>query len=115
MTARAVTISVAMTTFNGAAYLEEQLNSLLDQRHLPLELVIGDDGSEDETLVILERFAGRAPFPVLVQRNVRRLGFRENFIRTAERCRGELITFCDQDDIWHPDNLLKVAGMFRRA
>jgi glycosyltransferase involved in cell wall biosynthesis len=106
------TVSVAMTTFNGAPHLEEQLDSLLGQRHLPAELVVGDDGSEDETLAILERFATKASFPVLVSRNSDRLGFRENFIRTAERCRGELITFCDQDDVWHADNLLKVATCF---
>jgi glycosyltransferase involved in cell wall biosynthesis len=105
-------VSVAMTTFNGAPYLEEQLDSLLGQRHLPAELVVGDDGSEDETLAILERFARKACFPVLVNRNSDRLGFRKNFVCAAERCRGELITFCDQDDIWHADNLLKVAACF---
>jgi glycosyltransferase involved in cell wall biosynthesis len=112
MTAEKLTVSVAMTTFNGETYLEEQLDSLLVQRHLPAELVVGDDGSEDETLVILERFARRASFPVRIHRNASRLGFRTNFIRTAERCGGELITFCDQDDIWHADNLLKVAACF---
>ena len=112
MTAETSTVSIAMTTFNGAVYLEEQLDSLLAQRHRPAELVVGDDGSEDETLVILERFATRAPFPVRVQRNPTRLGFRTNFIRTAERCRSELISFCDQDDIWHADNLAKVATCF---
>jgi glycosyltransferase involved in cell wall biosynthesis len=106
------TVSVAMTTFNGAPYLEEQLDSLLAQTHRPAELVVGDDGSEDETLAILQRFSLKASFPVLVHRNSDRLGFRENFIRTAERCRSELITFCDQDDVWHADNLLKVATCF---
>ena len=112
MTAAKSTVSVAMATFNGAAYLQEQLDSLAAQRCLPAELVVGDDGSEDDTLVILERFAATAPFPVSIQRNPIRLGFRANFIRTAERCRSELITFCDQDDVWHADNLLKVAACF---
>jgi hypothetical protein len=112
-TTKKLTVSIAMTTFNGAAYLEEQLDSLAAQHHLPTELVVGDDGSEDETLAILERFAQTASFPVLVHRNPRRLGFRENFIRVAQRCRGELISFCDQDDVWHPDNILKVAECFK--
>ena len=112
VTVERLTVSVAMTTFNGATYLREQLDSLLAQRRRPAELVVGDDGSEDETLSILAEFAGRAPFPVIVQRNPRRLGFRANFIATAQRCRGDLITFCDQDDVWHPDNISKVAKCF---
>jgi glycosyltransferase involved in cell wall biosynthesis len=106
------TVSICLTTFNGAPYLEEQLDSLLAQTHLPAELVVGDDGSEDETLVILQRFSQKATFPVFVHRNADRLGFRENFIRTAERCRSELISFCDQDDVWHADNLAKVVKCF---
>ena len=62
MTAEKLTVSVAMTTFNGATYLGEQLDSLLAQRHRPAELIVGDDGSEDETLAILEAFARSAPF-----------------------------------------------------
>ena len=112
LTPEKLTVSVALTTFNGATYLGEQLDSLLAQRHPPAELVVGDDGSEDETLAILEGFASRAPFPVVVHRNPRRLGFRANFIATAQRCRGDLITFCDQDDVWHPDNISKVAKCF---
>ena len=112
MTAEKLTVSVAMTTFNGATYLGEQLDSLLAQRHRPAELIVGDDGSEDETLAILEAFARSAPFPVVVHRNQRRLGFRANFIATAQRCHGDLITFCDQDDVWHPDNISKVAKCF---
>ena len=112
MTAERLAVSVAMTTFNGETYLEEQLDSLLAQRQLPAELVVGDDGSQDNTFAILERFARRASFPVLVHRNPSRLGFRTNFIRTAERCRSELISFCDQDDVWHTDNLLKVSASF---
>lgn len=111
-TAEKLTVSIAMTTFNGADYLEEQLESLLGQQHLPAELVVGDDGSEDETLAILARFATKATFPVLIHRNPDRLGFRANFIRTAQRCRSDLITFCDQDDIWRADNLSKVAECF---
>jgi glycosyltransferase involved in cell wall biosynthesis len=82
-TAEKLTISIAMTTFNGATYLEEQLDSLLGQQHLPAELVVGDDGSEDETLSILERFARKAPFPILVHRNPSRLGFRANFAASS--------------------------------
>lgn len=98
-------ISIAMTTYNGAAYLQEQLNSLLAQAVAPFELQVGDDGSTDATQAIVERFSASAPFPVTFVRNERRLGFGENFIQTARRCSGEWIAFCDQDDVWHPGKL----------
>jgi len=98
-------ISIAMTTFNGADFLQEQLDSLASQTRAPLELHIGDDGSTDATESIVERFKASAAFPVHFTRNAARLGFGENFIRTALRCSGQWIAFCDQDDVWGPNKL----------
>jgi glycosyltransferase involved in cell wall biosynthesis len=50
-------ISVAMATFNGARYIGEQLTSLSSQTVKPLELVVCDDGSTDETVAILQSFS----------------------------------------------------------
>jgi len=96
------TISVAMTTYNGAAYIGEQLESLACQTVPPIEMQIGDDGSTDETEAIVKSFARTAPFPVTYVRNSERLFFGENSIRTALRCSGDWISFCDQDDVWDP-------------
>ena len=49
-------ISNAMTTYNGATYLDAQLNSYLAQERQPDELVVCDDVSTDETVTILEAF-----------------------------------------------------------
>lgn len=103
------TISVALATFNGERYLEEQLESLAQQTFLPAELVVGDDASTDSTLQILECFAARAPFPVSISRNPQSLGYRKNFLQTAARCSGDWIAFCDQDDIWLPGKLEQCA------
>lgn len=56
-------ISVAMATYNGAAYLEQQLESLANQVLHPGELVITDDGSSDGALALIEDFVRRARFP----------------------------------------------------
>lgn len=96
----ASTISIAMATYNGAAYIQEQLDSLALQKHLPLELVACDDGSTDSTVQILADFATTAPFPVRIHKNPERLGFADNFLRAASLCEGEWIAFCDQDDVW---------------
>jgi glycosyltransferase involved in cell wall biosynthesis len=107
-----VDVSIAMTTYNGATHLQEQLDSLAAQHLLPAELVIGDDGSTDDTLNILERFARNAPFPVRIHRNPQRLGYRANFMNVVRLCKSPLISFCDQDDIWLAENLARVVPCF---
>ena len=98
----AATVSVVMATYNGAAFIDEQLRSLAAQTVLPSELVVSDDGSTDGTLVHVERFAEVAPFPVLVLRNTEPLGYGENFLRAARLATGDCIALCDQDDVWLP-------------
>jgi glycosyltransferase involved in cell wall biosynthesis len=93
-------ISVAMATYNGAKHIREQLDSIARQTLLPFELVITDDGSTDATLQIAEEFARNAPFTVRIFRNEKRLGYADNFLKAASICEGELIAFCDQDDVW---------------
>lgn len=103
-------ISIALTTYNGASHLEEQLQSLASQSLLPYELVVSDDGSTDDTLSILHRFALDAPFPVRVHVNPRRLGYTDNFIHAVSLCEGDWIAFCDQDDIWLVDKLSEISS-----
>jgi glycosyltransferase involved in cell wall biosynthesis len=98
-------ISVALCTYNGARFLVPQLDSFLAQTRLPDELVACDDGSTDETLAILERFKGHAPFPVRLFRNDTRLGSTKNFEKAIGLCTGDLIATSDQDDVWLPEKL----------
>jgi glycosyltransferase involved in cell wall biosynthesis len=107
-----LSVSIAMATFNGAQYLRRQLNSLAAQSYAPGELVIVDDGSNDETLSIVAAFAKEAPFPVRVYRNEARLGYRGNFMRAANLCGSDLIAFCDQDDYWHPNKIKACVERF---
>jgi len=105
-------VSVAVATYNGAPYLSEQLKSLAAQTLQPCELVVCDDGSSDGTLEILKAFSRSAPFPVRIFRNDERLNFRANFMQAANHCAGDLIAFCDQDDIWRSDKLSMVVRAF---
>jgi glycosyltransferase involved in cell wall biosynthesis len=108
-------ISVAMTTFNGAQYLGEQLASLSSQTVKPFELVVCDDGSADESVGILQSFSESAPFSVKIITNGQRIGYRQNFIKAASLCKGSLIAFCDQDDIWNEDKLSVVSKYFSQS
>ncbi|MBQ4143989.1 MAG: glycosyltransferase [Thermoguttaceae bacterium] len=108
------TASVALITFNGAKYLQEQLDSLTKQTVLPDELVVCDDGSTDATMEILHRFAETAPFPVRIFQNEKNLGFVGNFRKTFFLCEKEVTFFCDQDDIWLPEKMEKMLSVFER-
>lgn len=98
-----------MATFNGEPFLDQQLASLAAQAELPAELVVGDDGSSDATVAILERFRSKAPFPVRIICRPKRLGPGQNFLETAALCEEEWISFCDQDDVWLPHKLAEAA------
>jgi glycosyltransferase involved in cell wall biosynthesis len=105
-------ISIALATHNGEKYLAPQLQSLVQQTKLPAELVISDDCSTDRTIEIATEFAERAPFPVRILRAESRLGFRDNFMRAAQHCEGDLIAFCDQDDVWEAEKLAVMEPLF---
>jgi glycosyltransferase involved in cell wall biosynthesis len=107
------TISIAMATYNGARFIREQLDSLAAQTELPFELVINDDGSTDNTIEIVSAFARNAPFTVRVFPGNQRLGFRANFMNCASLCSGDLIAFCDQDDVWHNHKLESLVKHFK--
>jgi glycosyltransferase involved in cell wall biosynthesis len=94
-----------MCTYNGEAYLGDQLVSIANQTYRPDELVICDDGSTDNTVQILEEFSNSTPLPVKVYRNEQRLGPTKNFDKAISLCTGELIFLSDQDDVWMPQKV----------
>ncbi|MBA3713256.1 MAG: glycosyltransferase family 2 protein [Pyrinomonadaceae bacterium] len=105
-------ISVALCTYNGARYLAAQLDSIAAQHRLPDEVVICDDRSDDGTVEISKRFARHAPFRVRSHFNERTLGSTKNFEKAVDLCEGDIITFCDQDDVWREDKLAQVEAVF---
>jgi glycosyltransferase involved in cell wall biosynthesis len=98
-------LSVALCTYNGAAYLGEQLDSLARQSRPPDELIVCDDASEDGSTAVVEAFARRAPWPVRLSVNDENLGATRNFEHAIARCTGDIIALADQDDVWRPTKL----------
>jgi len=101
-----------MCTYNGAQYLQRQLDSIARQTCSPYELVVCDDGSTDGTLALTERFAGRVRFPVRIFKNERNLGSTKNFEKAIGICGGDLIALADQDDEWCPNKLDRMHRLF---
>lgn len=97
-------ISVAMTTYNGARYLKEQLDSILTQTEEDFELIICDDCSSDDTIKILSEYA-KNDSRIHFFKNEENLGFTKNFEKVISKCNGNYIALSDQDDIWLPNHL----------
>ncbi|WP_404711340.1 glycosyltransferase [Sphingomonas sp. MMS24-J13] len=109
-------VSIAIASYNGAAFIGEQLASIARQTRLPDEVVVSDDGSTDDTVAIVERFGVTAPFAVRVVRRTERLGILENFYAAFAACSGDIIVYCDQDDVWRENKLaLQLAALGQGA
>lgn len=106
-------ISVAMCTYSGGKYLQEQLYSIAKQTRLPDEIVICDDGSTDSTLQILNEFKKITAFEVRIYHNERRLGSTKNFEKAINLCKGDIIVLSDQDDVWLPHKIEKLEQIFK--
>ena len=113
------TVSVALCTFNGARWIEEQLRSILGQSLLPDEIVVSDDRSTDATLTVLtgvfDSWTAEHPdssIRLLVMSSDVRRGVTANFERSILATTGDLIALCDQDDVWHPDRLQQIVTTF---
>lgn len=102
-------VSIALATYNAGEYLHAQMASLLAQTYSDIEIVIADDGSDDATFALLKRYVTQDPRIRLLPQS-QRLGFNLNFMRCFRACRGQLISPCDQDDIWSPDKTGKLAA-----
>jgi|AGTN01.1.fsa_nt_gi Glycosyltransferases involved in cell wall biogenesis len=106
-------ISVALCTYNGEKYIEEQLNSILTQHYTIDEIQIGDDGSTDNTINIINRLKKRFK-EIYLTINPERLGIVKNFENTIKRCSGDYICLSDQDDIWHSNKLEVIIPVLER-
>lgn len=100
-------VSIAMTTYNGEAFLEEQLNSLLIQSFSDFELIICDDGSKDNTINILNEYSNNDK-RIKIIKNKENKGYAKNFLYATSLCSGEFIFLADQDDIWKKDKIQKM-------
>ena len=74
-----MTSSVVICTYNGASYLEQQLDSILSQTVLPNAIIICDDGSTDRTLDIINNYISHRSLDIKLEVNVTRLGPIKNF------------------------------------
>ena len=101
-------VTIALATYNGAAHLEAQLASYAAQTHTAWDLWVSDDGSNDATRAILDRFAARhrADHDIRILEGPR-AGVATNFLSLL--CHPDMpqhpVALSDQDDVWLPEKL----------
>ena len=105
-----ILVSIVVPVYNGEKYLKKTIESILEQTYSNFELLLINDGSRDTSAKLID---------ALVARDKRIKGFsKENGgVANARNygvslAKGELIAFCDQDDLWLPDKLEKQLPLF---
>ena len=93
-------ISVAIAACSGEKYIAEQLESLFCQTRVPDEILIGDDSADDATFRAIDAIRDRYHGELRYIRNTESLGICNNFENLYREARGDIVFFCDQDDIW---------------
>ncbi len=104
-------VSVLLSTFNGSAFLSEQLKSVENQSYKDWHLLVRDDGSRDETPEILRQFKDAHPEKVTIIDNCPgNVGPSRSFGLLLGAANASYVMFCDQDDIWLPDKIELTMG-----
>ena len=102
-------VGVVIPARNAQRWLAPALDSVLAQRHRPLDVVVVDDHSEDHTVAVAERYA-----PAVRVIRAPRGGTGATRNRGVRAVRGEVLTFLDADDLWPPSRLVQPLALLRQ-
>ncbi len=106
-------LSVALAAYNGEAYIEEQLTSILQNLRDGDEVIVSDDGSTDGTQDIVRNLAKEDKRVKLFDGPCQ--GLIKNFENALSHCDGDIVFLSDQDDIWHVDKVEAVLACFEET
>ncbi len=102
-------VSVVIPTFNRYDFLKETVSSVLEQTYANIEVIIISDNSSDQTSSIINHFHDeRCHFYGLTEKSSGPAAVRNYAL---SKCKGSLIAFCDDDDLWAPDKLKKQVAI----
>jgi glycosyltransferase involved in cell wall biosynthesis len=113
MASKALTFSVVLCTYNGDRYLPELLASLRNQSQPFDQLIVSDDASTDGTVALLEQELPRFTCTTLLRRAESNVGAAANFSTALGQATGDVVLPCDQDDLWHPSKVERLADVLR--
>ena len=105
-------ISIALCTYNGEKYIEEQLTSIINQTRRPDEIIICDDLSLDGTIIKVKEVLKESNIEWNIYVNQKNLGVTKNFEKAINLCTGDIIFTCDQDDVWRLNKISTIEANF---
>jgi glycosyltransferase involved in cell wall biosynthesis len=105
-------VSVAMATYNGEKYINQQIDSILSQLKDEDELIISDDHSKDGTVSIIEKYQKEDPRVRLYINEEK--GVTSNFENAIKHTQNDIIFLSDQDDIWKPEKVETVLSYYEK-
>ncbi|WP_158860502.1 glycosyltransferase [Lunatibacter salilacus] len=108
-------VSVCMITYNHAKYINKAIQGVLKQKvNFPMELIIADDCSTDETLEIVQDEISKNTTGVKIEliKNERNVGVNRNFINALYACDGNYIAICEGDDYWGDNSKIQIQYDF---
>ena len=105
-------VSVVMITYNHGPYIRQAIEGVLSQEtDFPVELLIGEDHSTDNTLEIVRALADANPGKIRLITSEGNVGAKKNVQRLEAACQGKYMAYCEGDDYWHdPKKLKKQIG-----
>ncbi|HEY9016775.1 glycosyltransferase family 2 protein [Thiomicrospira sp.] len=107
-----MSIAILLSTYNGADFITQQLDSLFEQSHASFEVFVRDDGSQDGTLEVLKGYDVK-----LLPSDVN-LGSRESFAAllnyAVSNSDADYFMFCDQDDVWYANKVEKTLAKMKQ-
>ena len=109
---RMTSVSVALATYRGTRFLGDQLQSLARQTRAADQIVVVDDASGDDTAAEVVRMCRELSLPLLLIENSANMGSTTTFGTAVAACTGNIIFFCDQDDVWDPQKIQKTVAAF---
>jgi len=105
-------LSVALCTYNGEKFIEQQINSILNQSIRVDEIVVCDDQSTDKTIEIVKKLQSEQSAIVIIE-NENNLRSAKNFEKAISLCTGDFVFLSDQDDVWNEQKVEKTLAIFK--
>lgn len=107
-------VIILLSAYNGSQYLEEQLNSLINQNYPNVHILVRDDGSSDNTCEILEKY--KEKYNTFNYYSGQNVGSAESFLDLIFNSGNyEYYAFCDQDDVWLEDKVKTAINYLERC